>query len=88
MAKEQILVVDDEPGMLELISMYLRREGFDVETARDGVSALHKFRDRPPSLIVLDLMLPGIDGWEVCRQVRPVTLSPCHRVTVSLFPRK
>jgi DNA-binding response OmpR family regulator len=70
MSKEQILVVDDEPGMLELISMYLRREGFDVETARDGVSALHKFHDRPPSLIVLDLMLPGIDGWEVCRQVR------------------
>jgi DNA-binding response OmpR family regulator len=70
MAQEPILVVDDEPGMLDLISMYLRREGFEVETARDGVSALHKFRDRPPSLIVLDLMLPGIDGWEVCRQIR------------------
>jgi DNA-binding response OmpR family regulator len=69
-AQDRILVVDDEPGMLDLVGLYLRREGFEVDTASDGASALHKFRDRVPSLIILDLMLPEIDGWEVCRQMR------------------
>ncbi len=70
MARDRILVVDDERDLRELLIMYLRREGFVVDTAGDGVAALKRFHDQPPALVILDLMLPGLDGWEVCRQIR------------------
>jgi two-component system alkaline phosphatase synthesis response regulator PhoP len=65
-----ILVVDDEEAILELITFNLEKEGFLVETAADGQEALDKMAATPPDLIVLDWMLPGIDGLEVCRRVR------------------
>jgi DNA-binding response OmpR family regulator len=64
------LVVDDEPPLVQVISGYLTREGFDVVTATDGESAVTVARNTGPDVIVLDLMLPGVDGVEVCRQVR------------------
>jgi DNA-binding response OmpR family regulator len=64
------LVVDDEPPLVQVVSGYLTREGFDVVTAADGESAVAAARDSGPDVIVLDLMLPGIDGVEVCRRVR------------------
>ena len=70
MAKETILVVDDEANIIELARMYLQNEGYVVESARDGREALTKIKSLQPALVILDLMLPEVDGWEVCRQVR------------------
>jgi two-component system response regulator MprA len=66
----EILVVEDEPGIAGFIRRGLIFEGFRVEVAEDGPAALVALRERPPDLIVLDLMLPGIDGIELCRRVR------------------
>ncbi|MGD2057496.1 MAG: response regulator transcription factor [Anaerolineales bacterium] len=65
-----ILVVDDEPNIVDLTTLYLEREGFEVDSAGDGLSALEKVERRSPALIVLDIMLPEVDGFEVCRRVR------------------
>lgn len=70
MKKPLILVVDDEPHLVELIKHHLTREHYEVEVAKDGESALAKAKKRIPDLIVLDLMLPGVDGLEVCRRLR------------------
>ncbi|HZY44755.1 MAG TPA: response regulator transcription factor [Anaerolineae bacterium] len=70
MSKETILIVDDEQNIIELARLYLEQEGFRVESANTGRAALDKVKAVDPALIVLDLMLPEIDGWEVCRRVR------------------
>ena len=70
MAKETILVVDDEANIIELARMYLQNEGYVVESARDGQEALTKIKSLQPALVVLDLMLPEVDGWEVCERIR------------------
>lgn len=70
MSKEKILVVDDEEDILELIRHNLAREGYLVVCAADGASAVHKAKSEKPDLIVLDLMLPGIDGLEVARNLK------------------
>jgi DNA-binding response OmpR family regulator len=67
------LVVDDEPGLLRAVAGYLERDGFTVSTAADGESALRAARADVPDVVVLDLMLPGIDGIEVCRVLRTFT---------------
>ena len=66
----RILVVDDEPPMVELVRGYLAREGWEVVTASDGNEAIEMARSEHPDVVVLDLMLPGVDGVEVCRQIR------------------
>ena len=68
-----ILVVDDEPTIGEVVSAYLQRAGYETRVALDGPSALEAVAERSPDLIVLDLMLPGIDGLEVMRRVRDRT---------------
>jgi two-component system alkaline phosphatase synthesis response regulator PhoP len=70
MTGERILVVDDEANIIDLTRLYLEQEGFQVEAATDGAQALEKIRDLAPALVVLDIMLPEIDGFEVCRQTR------------------
>jgi DNA-binding response OmpR family regulator len=70
MPKEIILVVDDEANIVELARLYLTQESYRVESAGDGKTALAKIEAVKPALMVLDLMLPEIDGWEVCRRVR------------------
>ena len=70
MTKPKILVVDDEPDILELVRLNLAREGYDVITATTGEQGLDLARSKLPALIVLDLMLPGIDGLEVCKRLR------------------
>ncbi|MBZ0304119.1 MAG: response regulator transcription factor [Anaerolineae bacterium] len=67
---DTILLVDDEQHIIDLARMYIEQEGYHVESATDGGTALQKILTDSPALIVLDLMLPGIDGWEVCRRVR------------------
>jgi two-component system phosphate regulon response regulator PhoB len=70
MKKARILVVDDEPDLVELVAHHLRKEHYEVTTAGDGETALAEARRRVPDLVVLDLMLPGMDGLEVCRKLR------------------
>ncbi len=70
MPSELVLLVDDEPSILQLARMYLEREGYAVQEARDGESALEAVRRLQPALIVLDVMLPKLDGFEVCRRLR------------------
>lgn len=70
MKSTRLLVVDDEPTIVEVVRGYLEREGYEVSAAVDGPSALWLARTVEPDLIVLDVMLPGIDGIEVCRQLR------------------
>ena len=76
MAGETILVVDDEPNIVELAALYLEREGFRVRSAGDGAKALDMIARQPPALMILDLMLPEVDGWEVCRRVRSGKAAP------------
>lgn len=70
LAQPRVLVVDDERPLADLVASYLRREGYEVLTAADGLSALDLARSAQPEVIVLDLMLPGLDGLEVCRRLR------------------
>lgn len=70
MEKKKILIVDDDENIAELISLYLIKECFDTEIASNGEEALDKFRSYQPHLILLDIMLPGIDGYDVCREIR------------------
>ena len=68
--KRRVLVVDDEAPIVELVRGYLERDGFEVVSATNGPGAVARVRADAPDVIVLDLMLPGFDGLEVCRQVR------------------
>jgi len=70
MSNELILLVDDEPSIVQLARMYLEREGFRIESASNGEVALDKVARQHPALVVLDVMLPKLDGFEVCRRLR------------------
>ena len=70
MTATRVLIVDDEPALVELVRRYLAAEGMDVAIVRDGPSAVEAVRERHPDLIVLDVMLPGLDGFEVLRRLR------------------
>ena len=76
-----VLVVDDEPNIVEVVSAYLKRELFNVVTASDGETALRAVHEHAPDLIVLDVMLPRIDGLEVCRRVRAQGNTPIIMLT-------
>ena len=70
MAKKNIFVVEDEEDILDLIRHHLTKEGFVVATATDGLAAVKAITRKPPDLVLLDLMLPGLDGLEVCRRLK------------------
>lgn len=76
MLKQKILIVDDDENIAELISLYLIKEQYDTETAGDGESALKLVEVYNPDLILLDIMLPGIDGYEVCQEIRKTKNTP------------
>ena len=81
MPGELILLVDDEPHILELAQLYLAREGYRVTTAPDGHAAVERAERDSPALMVLDLMLPGLDGYEVCKRVRAKSDLPILMLT-------
>lgn len=66
----QILIIEDEAEIAQLIQLYLEKEGFTCRTCRDGVNALQVFQEQQPDLVILDLMIPGLDGLEVCARIR------------------
>ena len=81
MANEKILVVDDDTNICELLRLYLDKDGYDVITANDGAAAVKKFQDENPDLMILDIMLPELDGWQVCREVRKFSDKPIIMLT-------
>ncbi len=81
MQMQRVLIVDDEPRILEVVQKYLMREGFQVATARDGEAALSSFSSNNPDLVVLDLMLPKVDGLEVFRRMRARSAVPVIMLT-------
>ncbi|HEY8470538.1 MAG TPA: response regulator [Longimicrobiales bacterium] len=70
MAAPRILVVDDDPDALDIVQAYLESRGYDVATAADGTEALARLEEVRPDLVLLDVMMPGIDGWEVARTIK------------------
>jgi CheY-like chemotaxis protein len=70
MAGTRVLVADDDARLAELISRYLIMEGYEVETVADGLAAVERATAEPPDLVILDIMMPGIDGLEACRRIR------------------
>ncbi len=70
MANTKILIVDDDVNICELLRLYLEKDGFDVEVVTDGLKAIDTFNAVNPDLILLDIMLPGMDGWQICREIR------------------
>ena len=77
----KILLVDDDPNIRQLVNLYLQKEGFEVMMADRGDEALKMFKASPPNLILLDIMLPGMDGWQVCREVRKISNIPIIMLT-------
>src|SRR5437870_7222125 len=76
-----ILVVDDEPMLLDSLTLFLESHGYQVRTARDGLAALEEVVRQQPDLVLLDLMLPGLDGMEVCRRLRAHSAVPIIMLT-------
>ena len=78
---EKILVVDDDLNICELLRLYLTKEGYNVVIANDGVSAVTMFQEESPNLVLLDIMLPKLDGWQVCREIRKFSETPIIMLT-------
>ena len=81
MSLGKILVVDDDLNICELLRLYIEKEGFSVVTANDGAQALKLFEKEQPDLIMLDIMLPELDGWQVCREIRKTSKCPIIMLT-------
>ena len=82
----RIMVVDDDPNIGQLIQLYLEKEGFVPEYYMDGISGLEGFRKNPPHLIILDIMLPKMDGWDVCKNIRRTSQIPIIMLTAKGRP--
>lgn len=76
MANTKILIVDDDVNICELLRIYLEKEGFDVALVTDGLKAVAEFNAFNPDLVLLDIMLPHIDGWQICREIRKTSQTP------------
>ena len=81
MSAEKILVVDDDLNICELLRLYLTKDGYNVVVANDGQSAVSMFQEENPSLVLLDVMLPKLDGWQVCREIRKFSETPIIMLT-------
>ena len=81
MQKEKILVVDDEKNICDLLRMYLEKEGYTVVMAHNGLDAVNMFSSENPDLVLLDVMLPQLDGWQVCREIRKTSEKPIIMLT-------
>ncbi|MGN0536670.1 MAG: response regulator transcription factor [Acutalibacteraceae bacterium] len=81
MSMGKILVVDDDINICELLRLYIEKEGYDVVIANDGGQAVSKFKEENPDLVLLDIMLPVFDGWQVCREIRKTSQCPIIMLT-------
>ncbi len=81
MTAEKILVVDDDVNICELLRLYLEKDGYSVIIVNDGMEAISAFQDSKPDLVLLDIMLPKLDGWQVCREIRKTSDTPIIMLT-------
>ncbi len=81
MNTEKILVVDDDVNICELLRLYLEKDGYSVIIVNDGMEAISAFQDSKPDLVLLDIMLPKLDGWQVCREIRKTSDTPIIMLT-------
>ena len=81
MDKERILIVDDDKNICELLRLYLEKEGYETYMAHDGERALAVFDEKQPDLVLLDVMMPRVDGWEACRRIRAKGNTPIIMLT-------
>ena len=81
MPNEKILIVDDDPNICELLRLYLNKEGYQTLIAHNGETALELFKMENPALVLLDVMMPRVDGWEVCRRIRSAGETPVIMLT-------
>lgn len=81
MATEKILIVDDDNNICELLRLYLEKEGYSVSIAKTGMEAVRTFAMQQPDLMLLDIMLPELDGWQVCREIRKYSNKPIIMLT-------
>ena len=81
MSKEKILVVDDDVNICELLRLYIERDDYQVVIANDGEQAVELFNREQPDLVLLDIMLPKMDGWQVCKEIRKTSNRPIIMLT-------
>lgn len=81
MANNKVLIVDDDEHIVELIKLYMDKEGFDTVTANNGKKAVELFKSEAPAIVILDVMMPEMDGWQVCREIRRVSNIPIIMLT-------
>lgn len=79
--KSKVLVIDDDVNICELIRLYMEKEGYEIMMVHNGVKAISAFKEFTPNIIILDIMLPGIDGWQVCREIRKSSSIPIIMLT-------
>ena len=77
----KLLIVDDDPNIREMLTLYLEKEGYQVKTANDGAEGVHYFKIYEPDLVLLDIMMPKKDGWQVCREIREISPKPVIMIT-------
>ena len=77
----KLLIVDDDPNIREMLTLYLEKEGYQVKAANDGVEGIHYFKIYEPDLVLLDIMMPKKDGWQVCREIREISPKPVIMIT-------
>lgn len=81
MANNKVLIVDDDEHIVELIKIYMDKEGFETVTANNGKKAVELFKSEAPAIVILDVMMPEMDGWQVCREIRRVSNIPIIMLT-------
>lgn len=81
MASEKILIIDDDIHICELLQLYLEKEGYATEVVTDGLKAVETFNSVSPDMVLLDIMLPGLDGWQICREIRKNSQTPIIMLT-------
>lgn len=81
MTTNKILIADDDAHIAELIKLYLEKEGYSTTVAQNGAEAVKKFKEEAPSMVILDIMMPEMDGWQVCREIRRISNIPIIMLT-------
>ena len=81
MSNAKILIVDDDTNICELLRLYLEKDGYEAEVVTDGLSAINAFNTTNPDLVLLDIMLPGMDGWQICHEIRKTSQTPIIMLT-------
>lgn len=80
-SKTKVLIIDDDVNICELIRLYMEKDGYETKAVYNGLKGIETFKEYAPSIVILDVMLPGADGWQVCREIRKVSTIPIIMLT-------